>query len=177
MSSGPAVLDRLFEPLADRLADLAAARRHDQLLDVGYGTGGTTVAIACRMGTTAPCVGLDISEPMLSAARAGRHRGVTATFICANAQTYPFGPESFDLIVSRFGVMVLRRIRSRHSRTCGAPRRDGGERRMIVGRRPGGQPVHDRRLGAATSVPAAARTAARRAWTVRGRTISACAES
>jgi hypothetical protein len=48
--------------------------------------------------------------------------GVTATFICANAQTYPFEPESFDLIVSRFGVMVLRRIRSRHSRTCGAPR-------------------------------------------------------
>jgi hypothetical protein len=33
---------------------------------------------------------------MLSAARAGRHRGVTATFICANAQTYRFEPESFD---------------------------------------------------------------------------------
>lgn len=31
--------------------------------------------------------------------------------------------------------------------------RDGGERRIIVGRGPGGQPVHDRRLGAATSVP------------------------
>ena len=30
------------------------------------------MAIARRMGTTAPCVGLDISEPMLSAARAGR---------------------------------------------------------------------------------------------------------
>ena len=26
---------------------------------------------------------------------------------CANAQTYPFEPESFDLIVSRFSVMVL----------------------------------------------------------------------
>jgi ubiquinone/menaquinone biosynthesis C-methylase UbiE len=34
---------------------------------------------------------------------AGRHRGVTATFIGANAQTYPFEQESFDLIVSRFG--------------------------------------------------------------------------
>jgi hypothetical protein len=33
---------------------------------------------------------------------------VTATFICANAQTYPFAG-NFDLIVSRFGVMVLRR--------------------------------------------------------------------
>jgi hypothetical protein len=33
---------------------------------------------------------------MLSAARAGRHRGVTTTFICANTQTYPFEPASFD---------------------------------------------------------------------------------
>ena len=32
---------------------------------------------------------------------------MTATFICANAQTYPFEPESFDLIVSRFGVMFF----------------------------------------------------------------------
>jgi hypothetical protein len=48
--------------------------------------------------------------------------GVTATFICANAHTYAFEPESFDLTVSRIGVTVLRRIRRRHSRTCGAPR-------------------------------------------------------
>ena len=33
------ILARLFEPLADRLADLAAARRPDQLLHVGCGTG------------------------------------------------------------------------------------------------------------------------------------------
>jgi hypothetical protein len=41
---------------------------------------------------------------MLSAARAGDTEGVTATLICANAQTYAFEPESFDLIVSRFGT-------------------------------------------------------------------------
>jgi hypothetical protein len=37
---------------------------------------------------------------MLSAARAGDTEGVTATLICANAQTYAFEPESFDRIVS-----------------------------------------------------------------------------
>jgi Methyltransferase domain len=91
------VLDRLFERLADRLADLAAARRPDQLVDVGCGTGSTTVP-SRRMGTTAPCVGVDISEPTLSAARKADTEGVTATFMCANAQTYPFEPESFGLI-------------------------------------------------------------------------------
>jgi ubiquinone/menaquinone biosynthesis C-methylase UbiE len=90
VGSDRTVLDRLFE----RLADLAAARRPDRRLDSGCGTGSPTVAIAGRIGTTAPCVGVDISEPMLSAARAGRHRGVTATFICANGQTYPFEPKA-----------------------------------------------------------------------------------
>jgi hypothetical protein len=37
VGSAQAVLDRLFEPLADRLADLAAARRPDQLLNVRCG--------------------------------------------------------------------------------------------------------------------------------------------
>jgi hypothetical protein len=48
--------------------------------------------------------------------------------------------------------MVLRRIRSRHPQPCGAPRAAAG---ATNDRRPrtGGQPVHDRRLGAATSVP------------------------
>jgi ubiquinone/menaquinone biosynthesis C-methylase UbiE len=101
------VLDRLFEALADGLADLVCARRRD-LLDVGCGTGSTTVAIARRLGTTAACVGVDISEPMLAAARARADReGVAVTFICADTQTYQFEPGSFDVIVLRFGVMFF----------------------------------------------------------------------
>src|SRR5262245_23811750 len=106
--SSQAVLDRLFEPFDDQLADLAAARRPAQLLDVGCGTGSTTVAIARRLGPTAACVGVDISEPMLAAARARAEReGVAATFIWADAQIYPFDRGRFDLIVSRFGVMFF----------------------------------------------------------------------
>ena len=35
------------------------------------------------------------SEPTLSAARGAAPKAVTAIFMCANAQTYPFEPESF----------------------------------------------------------------------------------
>jgi trans-aconitate methyltransferase len=66
------MLDRLFEPLADRLADRAAARGPNQLPDLGCGTGSTTVAIVRRMGTTEPCVGVgvDLSECYPRRARA-----------------------------------------------------------------------------------------------------------
>src|SRR3982751_3867582 len=129
-----AVLDRLFEPLADRLADLAAARRPDRLLDIGCGTGSTTVAIARRLGPTGACLGGDISEPMLAAARARAEReGVAATFICADAQTYPFDPASIDLIVSRFGVMFFQDPAAAFANLRRAAREDA-ELHMIVWR-------------------------------------------
>ena len=134
------LLDRLFEPLADRLADLAAARRPDRVLDVGCGTGSTTVAIARRLGTTAACVGVDISEPMVAAARARADgEDVAVSFVCADAQTYPFGPGSFDLIVSRFGVMFFQDSVEAFANLRRAAH-DGGELRMIVWRGPADNP-------------------------------------
>ena len=48
---------------------------------------------------------------------------------------------------------------------------------MILGRGPGGQPVHDRRLGAATSVPPLPERQRDAPGQFAVRTISACAES
>ena len=45
---------------------------------------------------------------LIAAARARAQReGISAEFICANAQTHPFEAERLDLIVSRFGVMFF----------------------------------------------------------------------
>ena len=86
------------------------------VLDVGCGTGSTTLAVARRLGASGRCIGIDISEPMIAAARARAEReGTPATFICANAQIHAFEPASFDMIISRFGVMFfddpVRRLR------------------------------------------------------------------
>lgn len=102
------VLDRLFRPLEQQLVDAVTAAAKSRVLDVGCGTGGTTVAVARALGAAGRCVGIDISEPMIAAARdrAAREQ-VPAAFVRANAQDHAFEPASFDLIISRFGVMFF----------------------------------------------------------------------
>jgi ubiquinone/menaquinone biosynthesis C-methylase UbiE len=103
-----AALDQLFLPFEHMMVEAVAAGSHRNVLDVGCGTGSTTLAIARRLGNQGRAVGIDISEPMLGLARARAAREqVPATFIRADAQTYAFEPATFDFIVSRFGVMFF----------------------------------------------------------------------
>ena len=102
------LLDDVFRPLERLLVDAIAGGSAQRVLDVGCGTGGTTIAVAQRLGTKSHCIGIDISDPMLAAARARAEReGVHATFIRADAQTHAFEPGRFDAIISRFGVMFF----------------------------------------------------------------------
>jgi ubiquinone/menaquinone biosynthesis C-methylase UbiE len=103
-----ASLDRLFEPFERLLADVAAEHKAQRVLDVGCGTGATTLAVARRLGAQAEATGVDISEPMIALARERAQReGLNARFVSTDAQTHPFDAGSFDLIVSRFGVMFF----------------------------------------------------------------------
>jgi SAM-dependent methyltransferase len=103
-----ALLDRLFTPFEALLVEAAAARGARHVLDIGCGTGATTLALARLVDAAGSCTGLDISEPMIAAARARAERqGIAARFLCADAQSYPFEPGSADLITSRFGVMFF----------------------------------------------------------------------
>jgi SAM-dependent methyltransferase len=99
------LLDEMFRPFEELLVDAVAAEHAGSVLDVGCGTGGITRAVARRVGH---CVGVDISGPMIEAARAHAEReGVPASFIQADAQEYAFEPGAFDAVVSRFGVMFF----------------------------------------------------------------------
>lgn len=103
-----AVLDRMFEPFEAMLADAATAGGAHRVLDVGCGTGATTLAIARRLGAAADCLGIDISQPMLALARArAEQAGLPARFVRADAQSHGFAPGRFDVVVSRFGVMFF----------------------------------------------------------------------
>jgi SAM-dependent methyltransferase len=102
------LLDQLFKPFEDLLVEAVSAQSGGRVLDIGCGTGSTTLAVARRLGAKGRCTGIDISEPMIAAAQARAEReGTPASFIRANAQSHAFEPASFDMLISRFGVMFF----------------------------------------------------------------------
>jgi len=102
------VLDGMFRPLKEMLVDEVRTRSPHRLLDIGCGTGDTTLAAAQALGREAECVGVDISRPMTDAAiERARREGSSATFICDNAQTHDFAADSIDMFISRLGVMFF----------------------------------------------------------------------
>jgi SAM-dependent methyltransferase len=81
----------------------------EQILDLGCGTGGTTVAIARMVHPGGAVVGADISPEMLVRAR---QRAADAglqnlEFVHADVQAADFGDGRFDGAFSRFGVMFF----------------------------------------------------------------------
>lgn len=128
------VLDQMFKPFEDLLAEAVRAGGAQRVLDVGCGTGSTTLAAARQVGAEGHCFGSDISEPMIAAARARAEReGTPARFICADAQSYAFEPASFDMIISRFGVMFFDHPVGAFANLRRAAR-DGAELRFVAWR-------------------------------------------
>jgi SAM-dependent methyltransferase len=134
------VIDRMFQPIEDLLVDAIASPATRDVLDVGCGTGSTTVAIARRLGASGRCVGIDISEPMISAARERAERaGAAASFVAADAQTYPLEQAGFDAIMSRFGVMFFDDMVAAF-RNLRRAARTGGRLRCVAWRSPADNP-------------------------------------
>lgn len=104
-----AVLDGMFQPFEDLLVDAVRRSGARRVLDVGCGTGATTLAIARALGDGGHCTGIDVSAPMLALAeqRARRRAASGFDFVRADAETFRFAPARFDLLVSRFGVMFF----------------------------------------------------------------------
>lgn len=96
--------DRQLAPVTDALFARAGIEPGHRVLDVGSGSGVTTL-LAARVAHHV--VGVDISEPLTDAARE-RASGVgNAEFLVADAQIHRFEAATFDLIISQFGLMFF----------------------------------------------------------------------
>lgn len=127
-------LDAMLRPFEDLLVEAVAAGPGGRVLDVGCGTGSTTLAFARRLGEKGQCTGVDVSAPMIAAARArGERARSSARFVCADAEEHPFEPASHDMIVSRFGVMFFADPVRAFANLRGATS-VGGELRIVVWR-------------------------------------------
>lgn len=84
-------------------------REGHRVLDVGCGSGPTTIELARRVGPAGLAHGIDIAPTMIAAARelAAGTGTTNATFAVVDAQVEPFERGGFDAVYSRFGVMFF----------------------------------------------------------------------
>lgn len=103
------MLDRLFAPFERTLVEAVEQRGARDVLDVGCGAGATALAVARRLADRGRCTGVDISVPLVEAAR---RRAAAAglgncRFVAGDAQQHAFESGTFDAVISRFGVMFF----------------------------------------------------------------------
>lgn len=100
-------MDTLLQPVLDLVLDQADLPAGAHVLDVGSGTGASVAQAADVVGPAGHVTGLDISDTMLNLARARLQAYPNTTCLKADAQTHTFMRESFDVMISRFGVMFF----------------------------------------------------------------------
>lgn len=103
--------DRYDASIEEYNAPLRAGARvgaHELVLDVGCGNGTTTLD-AARAASAGGAVGIDLSASMLTKARAAASAaGLTnVDFVQGDAQVHGFEHGTFDVAISRFGVMFF----------------------------------------------------------------------
>jgi SAM-dependent methyltransferase len=127
--------DAMLEPWARVVAEAAAIRPGERVLDVGCGCGATTLAAAAACGPDGAAVGVDLSAPMLGRARElAAAAGVdNVQFVVGDAQVDDLraGGPPYDVVVSRYGVMFFDDTVAAFA-NIGRATRPGGRLAMVV---------------------------------------------
>jgi SAM-dependent methyltransferase len=114
----------LIHGASDSLVQRLGLAASEDVLDVACGTGNAAIPAA---STGARVVGLDLVPELLEVGRQhAEEAGVSVEWVEGDAEELPFEDESFDVVLSVFGVMF-------------APRHDVAAREVVRVLRPGGR--------------------------------------
>ena len=94
----------LFKEWAERVVDAARIESGQRVLDVACGTGALARAVARRVGPKGSVIGLDVNEGMLAVAK---RKAPDIQWKQGRAESIPFDDDSFDAVVSQFGLMFF----------------------------------------------------------------------
>ena len=128
-----AVIGTTLQIVGEQLCETADVRARERVLDVAAGNGNATLAAAHRF---ARVTSTDYVPALLERGRVrAQAEGLAVTFELADAEALPYPDDSFDVVLSTFGVMF-------------APNQPRAAREMQRVCRPGG------RIGLASWTPA-----------------------
>jgi SAM-dependent methyltransferase len=94
-------------PVGEALVRRVGIGRGEDVLDIACGTGNAALRAAQAGGRT---TGVDLTPELFDAGRAlAREAGVEIDWVEGDAEELPFADESFDVVLSTFGVMFAPR--------------------------------------------------------------------
>ena len=107
--ASPGFRERRNQESLTLLLDRLRLAGGESVLEIGCGTGAVTLPLAKAVGENGRVVAVDISEPMLGAARqrvseSGMHN---VTLVLGDAQVLALEQAAFDIATSRMGVMFF----------------------------------------------------------------------
>jgi ubiquinone/menaquinone biosynthesis C-methylase UbiE len=103
------IIRLMFAPVTQALIEDGLIGSGHAVLDIATGPGEPALTIAALVGPEGKVFGIDPTPEMVEAARrAAHHLGFrNAQFDVASADRLPFPADTFDAVVSRFGVMFF----------------------------------------------------------------------
>ena len=103
------IIQQMFAPVTQALVEDGLISGVHTVLDVATGPGEPALTLAALVGAEGKVLGIDPAPEMVEAARrATDHLGLrNAEFDVASADRLPFPADTFDAVVSRFGVMFF----------------------------------------------------------------------
>jgi ubiquinone/menaquinone biosynthesis C-methylase UbiE len=103
------IIRQMFTPITEALVEDAQIGRGDTVLDIATGPGEPALTVASLVGPEGKVFGVDPIPEMVAAARreASRVALQNVEFEIAFADQLPFPANTFDVVISRFGIMFF----------------------------------------------------------------------